>query len=520
MRHDRSTPRRVVTACLATTALMAGVGYGYGYAAEGAIRGADAPGTVADAYIVVFKDSAVGARQTPAKAGDLAARYGGKLKLTYTAALRGFSVSMSAAQARRLAADPVVDYVEQDGIAKASGVQDNPTWGLDRVDQKNLPLDKKYVYANTAANVTAYVVDTGIHKTHGDFGGRAVDGYDFIDNDAVAQDCNGHGTHVAGTIGSATYGVAKGVELVGVRVLDCQGQGEWSQVIGGIDWVAKNAVKPAVANMSLGGGADSSVDNAVKKAVAAGVTFAVASGNDNKDACSTSPARTPEAITVNATDSSDTRSTFSNHGSCTDIFAPGTSITSTWHNGGTNSISGTSMATPHVAGAAALYLSGKTSASPAEVAKALTDNATSGVVKNPGSGSPNKLLYTANFGGDVPNPPCSGGSNADDVVIPDAGSAVSSAVTVVGCDGVGSVSTSVKVEIDHSYSGDLAVDLVGPSGAVFVLRKSGGVGSVNGVHETFTVNTGSENRNGTWKLRVTDVYSYDTGTVDGWSITF
>ncbi|MEV0681453.1 S8 family serine peptidase [Actinosynnema sp. NPDC050436] len=519
MRQDRSTPRRVVTACLATAALMAGVGYGYGYAAEGSIRGAGAPGAVKDAYIVVFKDSAVGAQQAPAKAGDLAAKYGGKVKLTYTAALRGFSVAMTEAQARRLAADPAVDYVEQDGIAKASGVQDNPTWGLDRVDQKNLPLDKKYNYANTASNVTAYVVDTGIHKAHSDFGGRAVDGYDFIDNDSVAQDCNGHGTHVAGTIGSTTYGVAKGVRLVAVRVLNCQGQGEWSQVIGGIDWVAKNAVKPAVANMSLGGGADSSVDNAVKKAVAAGVTFAVASGNDNKDACSTSPARTPEAITVNATDSSDTRSTFSNYGSCTDIFAPGTGITSTWNNGGTNSISGTSMATPHVAGAAALYLSGNTSATPAQVAKALTDNATSGAVKSPGSGSPNKLLYTGFIGDGGPSP-CSGGSNTDDVAIPDAGSAVSSSVTVSGCDGAGSVSTSVKVDINHSYTGDLAIDLVGPSGNAIVLRKAGGVGSAGGVHETFTVNTGSENKNGTWKLRVTDVYSYDTGTVDGWSISF
>ncbi|CCH33401.1 S8 family serine peptidase [Actinosynnema sp. NPDC047251] len=517
MRHDRSTPRRVVTACLATSALMAGVGYGYGYAAEGAIRGADAPGAVKDAYIVVFKDSAVGAPQAPAKAGDLAAKYGGKVKLTYTAALRGFSVSMSEAQARKLAADPAVDYVEQDGIAKATGVQDNPTWGLDRVDQKNLPLDKKYNYANTASNVTAYVVDTGVHKAHSDFGGRAVDGYDFIDNDSVAQDCNGHGTHVAGTIGSTTYGVAKGVKLVGVRVLNCQGQGEWSQVIGGIDWVAKNAVKPAVANLSLGGGADSSVDNAVKRAVAAGVTFAVAAGNDNKDACSTSPARTPEAITVNATDSSDTRSTFSNYGSCTDIFAPGTGITSTWNNGSTNSISGTSMATPHVAGAAALYLSGNTSATPAQVSKALTDNATSGVVKNAGSGSPNKLLYTG-FIGD--SGPCSGGSNADDVAIPDAGSAVSSSVTVTGCEGVGSASTSVKVDINHSYTGDLAIDLVGPSGNAIVLRKAGGVGSASGIHETFTVNTGPENKNGTWKLRVTDVYSYDTGNVDGWSLSF
>ncbi|MEJ2858329.1 MULTISPECIES: S8 family peptidase [unclassified Saccharothrix] len=523
MRHDRSTRRRVVTACLAASALtLSGLTYGYGYGAaapEGTIRGANQPGTVEGAYIVVLKDSAVDAQRTPDKASDLARAYGGTLKLTYTAALRGFSVSITEARARRLAADPAVDYVEQDGIATATGTQDNPTWGLDRVDQKNLPLDKKYNYPGTASNVTAYVVDTGIHKAHSDFGGRAVDGYDFIDNDSVAQDCNGHGTHVAGTIGSGTYGVAKAVKLVGVRVLNCQGQGAWSQVIGGIDWVAKNAVKPAVANMSLGGGADSSVDDAVRRAVAAGITFAVASGNDNKDACSTSPARTAEAITVNATDSSDTRSTFSNYGSCTDIFAPGTSITSTWHNGSTNTISGTSMATPHVAGAAALYLSANTAATPAQVSKALTDNATAGVVKNAGSGSPNKLLYTGFLGGGNP-PACSGGSNTDDVAIPDTNTAVTSSIAVSNCDGVGTTSTSVKVDINHSYTGDLAIDLVGPSGAVIVLRKAGGVGSSAGVHETFSVNTSSENKNGTWKLRVTDVYSYDTGTLDSWSISF
>ncbi|NUT91924.1 MAG: S8 family peptidase [Saccharothrix sp.] len=519
MRQDRSTRRRVVTACLAASALtLCGYGYGYAAAPEGTIRGANEPGTVKDAYIVVLKDSAVDARRTPDKASELARAHGGTLKLTYTAALRGFSVQLSEAQARKLAADPAVDYVEQDGIATATGTQDNPTWGLDRIDQKNLPLDKKYTYPGTASNVTAYVVDTGIHKAHSDFGGRAVDGYDFIDNDSVAQDCNGHGTHVAGTIGSGTYGVAKGVKLVGVRVLNCQGQGEWSQVIGGIDWVAKNAVKPAVANMSLGGGADSSVDDAVRRAVAAGVTFAVAAGNDNKDACSTSPARTPEAITVNATDSSDTRSTFSNYGSCTDIFAPGTSITSTWNNGSTNTISGTSMATPHVAGTAALYLSANTSATPAQVSKALTDNATAGVVKNAGSGSPNKLLYTGFIGG--PPATCAGGSNTDDVAIPDTNTAVTSSITVSNCDGVGTTSTSVKVDINHSYTGDLAIDLVGPSGNAIVLRKAGGVGSSAGIHETFTVNTSSENKNGTWKLRVTDVYSYDTGTVDGWSLSF
>ncbi|WP_026424646.1 S8 family peptidase [Actinokineospora inagensis] len=529
MRLDRKTRRFVaagVAAGATAVAVVAGVaGTATAQQATGTILSAQQP--VAGSYIVVFKDGKTAPEVTNGKALDLARKHGGSVGNTYTASLRGFAVRMNESAAKQLAADPSVAYVQQDGYAHVSDTQTNPTWGLDRIDQQNLPLDQKYTYPNTASNVTAYILDTGIYKSHPEFEGRAKDGYDFIDNDSDASDCQGHGTHVAGTVGSATYGVAKKVNLVAVRVLDCQGNGQYSQIISGIDWVAKNAKKPAVANMSLGGGADSSVDNAVKSAIAAGVTFAVAAGNNGGDACQTSPARTPDAITVAASDNADKRSIWtagsqeSNWGTCVDIFGPGTNITSTKNGGGTASMSGTSMATPHVTGSAALYLSANPSATPQQVRDALVNNATSGKVTDT-KGSPNKLLNIGFIGGGDPNPPgdCAAATNGDDVTIPDAGAAVTSPVTVANCTGKASTATKVKVDVNHTYTGDLKIDPVGPSGAVYTLKKNGGAGSATGVHETYTVDAAAENRNGTWKLQVTDVWSYDTGNIDTWTLTF
>ncbi|SFR10735.1 Peptidase inhibitor I9 [Lentzea waywayandensis] len=349
---------------------------------------------VEGSYIVVLKDGA----RTPASA--LASRYQGNVKHTYSAALNGFSVTgMSERQARRLAADPDVQFVERNTVATIQATQSNPVWGLDRIDQANLPLNQSYTYPNTASNVTAYVLDTGIRKTHSEFEGRASDGYDFIDNDAVAQDCQGHGTHVAGTVAGKTYGVAKKAKLVGVRVLDCNGSGAWDGIIRGIDWVTANGKKPAVVNMSLGGsGTNASLENAVKRSINAGITYVLAGGNSGQDACNFTPARTPEAITVGASDRADKRSIWtagsSNYGQCLDIWAPGSDIVSASHSNdtGTRSMGGTSMASPHVAGAAALYLSANPSATPAQVRNALVGAATPNKLTDIKTGSPNLLL--------------------------------------------------------------------------------------------------------------------------------
>ncbi len=358
---------------------------------------ADSPSAIRGQYIVVLKPDATTRLDELIAAAEQAGAGETRLLHRYEAALNGFAAVLPDRAVEALRLHPAVDYIEVDQTVQIDATQSPATWGIDRIDQRNLPLSNSYTYNNTGSGVTAYIIDTGIRFSHNEFGGRAVSGYDAVDGGS-ADDCNGHGTHVAGTVGGSTYGVAKGVRLVGVRVLNCSGSGSTSGVIAGVDWVTSNhtGTNPAVANMSLGGSASSSLDSAVNRSISDGVSYAVAAGNSNANACYYSPARVSAAITVGATTSSDTRASYSNYGSCLDIFAPGSSITSAWYtsNTATNTISGTSMATPHVAGVAALYLQGNPGASPSTVRNALVNNSTTGVVKSPGTNSPNRLLYT------------------------------------------------------------------------------------------------------------------------------
>jgi serine protease len=374
-------------------------------AGEREIRVPKAALTVPDSYIVVLEDAALGdakvsGREVSQMAHEMAGRHGGHVAHVYDHALRGFATKMSKARAQALARDPRVKYVEQDSVVWAVETQNNPPWGLDRVDQRDRPLNGSYTYDFTGAGVNAYIIDTGIRRTHNDFGERvSPDFFTAISDGQGSSDCNGHGTHVAGTVGGATNGVAKQVTLIAVRVLNCQGSGTMSGVIAGVNWVTDNfrgrsPSVPAVANMSLAGGASFSLDTAIRNSIAAGVTYAVAAGNSNVDACSYSPPRIREALTVGSSTSFDARSSFSNWGACLDLFAPGSSITSAWYTSdtATATISGTSMASPHVAGVAALYLEQHPDASPATVAAAIVDNATTGRLTRVGTGSPNRLV--------------------------------------------------------------------------------------------------------------------------------
>ncbi|MFE9746538.1 S8 family serine peptidase [Saccharothrix saharensis] len=599
MGDARTTGRLAVLGLAAVSAAalaFANVGVA---AAEGSVLGADRADAVPGSYIVALNDSASPRSASASAASSLVDKYGGQVRATWQHALNGFHATLSPTQARRLAADPRVAFVQADLPISVDAVQQNPpSWGLDRIDQRNLPLDSAYNYSTTASNVRAYIIDTGIRTTHSDFGGRATWGTNTVDTNNT--DCNGHGTHVAGTVGGTAHGVAKGVQLIAVKVLNCAGSGTTAGVVNGVDWVTRNAVKPAVANMSLGGGVDTALDTAVRNSIAAGITYAVASGNSNANACNYSPARVAEALSVNASTNTDARASFSNYGTCTDLFAPGQNITSAWmtNDTSTNTISGTSMASPHVAGAAALYLADNPTATPPTVNAAVVAAATSDKITSPGTGSANKLLFTgtATPGGPaVTNPGnqstvvgtpvslqlsasggtapytfsatglpaglsisssglvsgtptttgtssvtvtatdsasrtgsttfswaitstgggCDPATNGTDVTIGD-NSDVSSPISLT-CAANASATTTVQVDIVHTYIGDLIVDLVAPDGTVYNLHNRSG-GSTDNISRSYTVNASSEAAAGTWKLRVRDQALFDTGYLNSWTL--
>jgi aqualysin 1 len=353
-------------------------------------------------YIVVLDQDVVGAA---ADAGLAAAdadqvilsTSSGRVRHVYANALRGFSAEMTEADAIALSNDPRVRFVEEDSIMEIFTTQANPPWGLDRIDESALPLSGTYTYTASGSGVNAYIIDTGIRTTHTQFGGRAAVAFDAVGDGHNGSDCNGHGTHVSGTVGGSTYGVAKSVHLFAVRVLNCSGSGTTSGVIAGVDWVTANHVSPAVANMSLGGGVSTALDTAVKNSIASGVTYTIAAGNSNANASRFSPARVSQAITVGSSTMTDARSSFSNFGSVVDIFAPGSAITSAWATSdtATNTISGTSMATPHVTGIAARYLQNNGTASPATVRNAIVNAGNLNRLSGIPSGTANRLLMWA-----------------------------------------------------------------------------------------------------------------------------
>jgi len=469
-------PLRLISFAIATSTL---VGFGANVASA-------APSAAADpsAYIVRFAP----ASDARGEASSLASSGIGVTRV-FENVFPGAVVLANGKQIEALRRNPRIAGVEPDSRVTIDASQTGAPWGLDRIDQRALPLSGSFNYSNGSTAVMAYVVDTGVLASHTEFAGRVVAGFSSISDANGTTDCNGHGTHVAGTIAGTTYGVAKTASVVPVRVLDCAGSGTWSGVIAGLDWIVAHhqAGVPAVANMSLGGGASSSVDAAVQSVINDGVTVVVAAGNSNSDACTTSPARVPGAITVAASDSTDTRASFSNFGTCVDLFAPGVAVTSAWSNGSTNTISGTSMASPHVAGAVALLLSSSPTSTPVDLSSRLLNVATQGVVKNPGIGSPNRLL----FAGYVSEPTPIAAPGAPTNVGATAGKRSASVSWTPGPNG-GSPITSFVVTVHSNGTRIGTVSVAGTTTKVTISGLAGGTSYSFTVRATNTAGTSPE----------------------------
>ncbi|HJR78467.1 MAG TPA: S8 family peptidase [Anaerolineales bacterium] len=396
--------RKVFTRFATMILIVALVGVIPAAAAQGGVGapvlGRDAATAIPGRYIVILR-SGIPAEEVRATAersvtADQARGNSGQVHFVYESALNGFAASLSDQAVIELSQNPNVEFIEADQVVTGDATQSPAPWGLDRIDQRKLPLNNKYRFNSTGAGVDVFIIDSGIRFSHNEFAGRIFTGPDFVDNDSSSDDCSGHGTHVAGIVGGSTFGVAKRVSLVAVRVLDCLNAGTVAGAIAGINWVTEvHTTQKAVANISFGGPASAALDNAVRNSIADGVVYVIAAGNNNRNACQSSPARVGEAITVGATTPTDARASFSNKGRCLDLFAPGVDIISASVTGDTDAavFSGTSQAAPHVAGAAALYLQGH-NASPQRVRNVIVNAATAGVVKNRGDGSPNLLLFS------------------------------------------------------------------------------------------------------------------------------
>ncbi|UED83356.1 S8 family peptidase [Streptomyces profundus] len=526
MDKTRKPTRLLLGTGVATAAVLALTGAVLPAAAHasdtptGVIANAGAENVVPGSYLVTLNSAEI-TTNVERTADSLAETHGLEVTQVYQHALEGFAFEATEAEALELAADPAVAEVTQDQVVHASATQSNPpSWGLDRIDQASLPLDNSYTYPDHAGEgVTVYVVDTGVRYSHQDFGGRASFGFDAYGGDG--SDGQGHGTHVAGTAAGTAYGVAKEADIVSVRVLDNNGSGTIAAVVAGVDWVTGDADGPSVANMSLGGAANSTLDAAVENSVASGVTYAVAAGNEyGTDASTRSPARVQTAITVGSTTSTDAISPFSNVGSVVDLFAPGSSITSAWHTSDTaeNTISGTSMAAPHVAGGAALFLAENPDATPAEVEAALTGSAVADAITGIPGSTANLLLNVSGDGTGPGNPPAGERFESTSPVAIVDNSTISSDIEV---SDVGELSGAFEVEVDitHTWVGDLTVSLTSPEGASYLLRERSG-GSADDIQATYRVAGAGVDADGTWTLEVTDSATLDQGTLNAWALQF